>query len=278
VAHFAVPVVSRWQIEELRNRSGEVSFDLEITKTRVAYSGGVAKFVYSGIEYEFDLEELPGVDEESCEVYALIGGEWRELSIAAERFYKLCVFKRGWAPTLMIDGVTMHSVLENPLVVTARKIERVWGRVFECCTGLGYTAIEALRRGARQVVTVEVDPHVLLLASFNPYSRGLWTPAVDIVVGDCYSFVNSLRDSSFDYIIHDPPRLSHATQRLYSEALYREFYRILRRGGGIFHYVSQSGAKYRGLNPYRGVAERLRRVGFVVEKVKVGYGIYGRRR
>lgn len=278
MAHVAVPVVSKWQIEELRKRGREVSFDLELTRTHVAYSGSVARFVYYGVHYELDLGELPDVDEESCEVYALLGNEWRELSIATERFYKLCVFRRGWAPTLMINGVTMHSVLENPLEVTAKKIERAWGRVFECCTGLGYTAIEALRRGARQVVTVEVDPNVLLLASFNPYSRELWAPAVDIVIGDCYTFINSLRGSPFDYVIHDPPRLSHATQRLYSEALYREFYRILRKGGGIFHYVSQSGAKYRGLNPYRGVAERLRRVGFLVEKVKEGYGIYARRR
>ncbi|MEM4792589.1 MAG: methyltransferase, partial [Pyrobaculum sp.] len=39
-----------------------------------------------------------------------------------------------------------------------------------------------------------------------------------------------------------------------------------------------SGTKYRGLNPYRGVAERLRRVGFVVERVREGYGIDARRR
>ena len=95
------------------------------------------------------------------------------------------------------------------MVITARKIRRVGGRVFECCTGLGYTAIEALRRGARQVVTVEVDPNVLTLAMYNPFSRGLWSPAVDIVVEDCLVFIAAVRDSSFDYVIHDPPRLSH---------------------------------------------------------------------
>ncbi|HII46045.1 TPA: methyltransferase [Pyrobaculum aerophilum] len=278
VGYVAVPVVSKWQIEDLLTKRGEVSFDLEISKTVVEYRGGVARFQYNGVLYEIELDSLPEVDEESCEVYALIGGEWRELSIAADRFYKLCVFNRGWAPTLMIDGITMHSVLENPLLLTSRKVERAWGRVFECCTGLGYTAIEALKKGARHVITVEVDPHVLTLASLNPYSRGLWSPAVDVILGDCYAFVQTVRDSSIDFIIHDPPRLSHATQRLYSEALYREFYRILKRGGGVFHYVSQSGTKYRGLNPYKGVAERLRRVGFAVEKIKEGYGIYARRR
>jgi len=273
-----VPVVSRWQIEDLRNRSREVSFDLELTKSRVEYVGGLAKFEYRGVWYEVALDELPDVDEESCEVYAYVEGKWRELSIAESRFYKLCVFKRGWAPTLMIDGITMHSILEDPMAITARKIRRVGGRVFECCTGLGYTAIEALRRGARHVVTVEVDPNVLTLAMYNPFSRGLWSPAVDIVVEDCLVFIAAVRDSSFDYVIHDPPRLSHATQKLYSEGLYREFYRILKRGGGLFHYVSQTGVKYRGLNPLRGVVERLNKVGFVVEGAESGIGVYAKRR
>jgi predicted methyltransferase len=265
-------------VEDLKKGEKLVSFDLEITKVPVEYDGGYARFSHGGVAYEVSLGDLPDVDEESCEVYVLLGGQWQELSIAGGRFYKLCVFRRGWAPTLMIDGITMHSVLENPLVVTRRKIEQAWGRVFECCTGLGYTAIEALRKGARHVVTIEIDINVLTLAAFNPYSRGLWSPQIDVVIGDCIAVAEALRDGAFDYIIHDPPRLSHATQRLYSETLYRQFYRLLKRGGGLFHYVSQSGTKYRGLNPYRGVAERLRRVGFAVEKIKEGYGIYARRR
>ncbi|MFN7106272.1 MAG: RsmD family RNA methyltransferase, partial [Pyrobaculum sp.] len=254
-----VPVVSRWQIEELRQKREETSLDLELTRSKVYYSGEKAYFTYGGASYEVELDNLPEVDEESCEVYALVEGRWLELSIAGRRFYKLCVFRRGWAPTLMIDGITMHSVLENPLDVTRRKVKKAWGRVLECCTGLGYTAIEAVRRGARHVVTVEIDPNVAVLARYNPYSRELWSLHVDMVLGDCLTYVETLKSQSFDYIIHDPPRLSHATQGLYSEALYREFYRVLRRGGGLFHYVSLTGTKYRGLDPARGVAERLRR-------------------
>ncbi|MFN3803776.1 MAG: RsmD family RNA methyltransferase [Pyrobaculum sp.] len=268
-----VPVVSRWQIEELRQRVEETSLDLELTRSKVYYRGNTAYFTYRGVNYEVELDSLPEVDEESCEVYALVGGRWLELSIAGRRFYKLCVFRRGWAPTLMIDGVTMHSVLENPLDVTRRKIRRAWGKVLECCTGLGYTAVEAVRRGARHVVTVEIDPNVITLARYNPYSRELWSPHIDVALGDCLTYVQTLKGQSFDYIIHDPPRLSHATQGLYSEALYGEFHRVLRRGGGLFHYVSLTGMKYRGLDPIRGVAERLRRVGFVVE-ARRGVGVY----
>ncbi len=268
------PVVSKWQVEDLEKRLGEISLDLELSKTRVEYRGRTAYFTHGGVEYEVHLDTLPPA--EGCEIYALIGGKWVELSISGDRFYKLCLFNRGWAPTLMIDGITMHSVLENPLNIARKKARGAWGRVFECCTGLGYTAIEAAKRGARQVVTVEIDINVLTLARYNPHSRELWSPKIDVVLGDCLAHARASRDQKFSYIVHDPPRLSHATQRLYSEALYREFYRILKRGGGLFHYVSLTGTKYRGLNPTRGVVERLKRAGFTIEE-RGEWGVYARK-
>ncbi|MEL9990905.1 MAG: RsmD family RNA methyltransferase [Thermoproteus sp.] len=256
-------------------RRREVSFDLERSKSKTVYDGRRAAFMYGGREYEISLDELPEVERESCEVYALIGNAWRELSIAADRFYKLCVFDRGWAPTLMIDGITMHSVLEDPLALTRRKVRWARGSVLECCTGLGYTAIEAVRRGIRQVVTVEVDRNVLELAAYNPYSRELFlSERIDIALGDIVDFVTSLRGGAFDYVIHDPPRLSHATQVLYSEGLYREYARVLRRGGGLFHYTGATGSKYRGVSVWRGVANRLRASGFTIKRIDRGFGVY----
>ncbi|CCC82327.1 predicted methyltransferase [Thermoproteus tenax Kra 1] len=273
--HRGLPVVSKWQIEDLRQMRGSVSFDLELTRTPIEYRGRRARFVFNGTIYEIDLDELPELDEESCDIYVYESG-WRQLSIAGEHFYKLCVYRRGWAPTLMINGITMHSVLENPLDVTKRKVKYVRGRVFECCTGLGYTAIESLARGAKYVLTVEADPNVLLLASYNPYSRGLFGDRIDVELCDVMDFVKALRGASFDYIIHDPPRLSHSTQALYSEQLYTEYKRIVRRGGGLFHYTGSTGSKYRGISVWKGVAERLRYSGFVVERVERGFGVYAR--
>ncbi|MBP1448535.1 MAG: RsmD family RNA methyltransferase [Thermoproteus sp.] len=269
-----VPVISRWQILDLLNKNPKVSFDLELTITPVTYEGGWAIFVFDGTQYRIRLEDLPEVGDDACEVYAYDGG-WVELSIAADRYYKLCLFRRRWAPTLMIDGITMHSVLENPLDLVARKTTYVRGRVFECCTGLGYTSIAAVRRGARYVLTVEVDFNVLTLASYNPYSSDLFrNPRIDVIVHDATSVVKFLKDASFDYIIHDPPRLSYATQALYSEPLYAEYRRVLRRGGGLFHYTGATGSKYRGIDVGRGVAERLRKAGFRIERVDKGFGVF----
>jgi len=235
------------------------------------YRGGVA--VVNGVE--IDLGSLPDEEGRDCnDLYLYVDGRWVRLSIAGEHYYRLCRSSPGWAPTLEINGIVMHSKLEDPIKLSRRKTRHARGFVLDCCTGLGYTAMTAAER-ARRVLTVEVDWNVLVLARLNPVSRGLFAdPRIDIVVGDIFDVVRGLRDESVNYVVHDPPRLSHSTQRLYSEELYAEYYRVLKRGGGMFHYTGATGSRYRGLRVWAGVASRLRRVGFRVVRVVEGFGVY----
>ena len=187
--------------------------------------------------------------------------------------YKLCSSNKGWAPTLVIDGIVMHTMMSDPLKYTYVKLRgvRVRGIVLDCCTGLGYTALVALRRGARRVITVEADDNVIELARYNPWSSHLTDPRVDLMLGDIYEATGWIRDSVFDVIIHDPPRPTKTFTALYSEELYRIYIRLLKRGGLLYHYVPMTGVKYRGRNVRRGVIDRLRRVGFTV----IGENEYG---
>ncbi|MGC9135586.1 RsmD family RNA methyltransferase [Caldivirga sp.] len=187
--------------------------------------------------------------------------------------YKLCSSNRGWAPTLVIDGIVMHTVMNDPLKYSYVKISgvRIRGVVLDCCTGLGYTTLVALRKGARRVVTVEADDNVIELASYNPWSIHLADPRVDLMLGDIYEVSGWIRDSAFDVIIHDPPRPTKRFTALYSEELYRIYSRLLRKGGLLYHYVPMTGVKYRGRNVRRGVIERLRSVGFII----IGENEYG---
>jgi predicted methyltransferase len=168
------------------------------------------------------------------------------------------------APTLLVAGFPMHRFKgTDPHQDTLTKIEAispVIGRVLDTATGLGYTAIEAAK-SAEQVITIEIDPAVLEIARLNPWSKDLFeNPKVEQRIGDSFEVIQELESESFSRIIHDPPTFSLAGE-LYSQAFYHQLYRVLERGGRLFHYVGDLESRT-GKRVARGVGERLREVGF----------------
>jgi len=177
--------------------------------------------------------------------------------------------RAGAAPTLLINGIHMHRVAAgwDPLRDADAKVKYLHAKkgslVLDTCMGLGYTAIRAMRRGAR-VVTIEVSREVLAVAEHNPYSASL-AEAEAILVGDAADYVKHMQSSVFDAVMHDPPRYSVAGH-LYSLSFYRELFRVLRPGGRLVHYTGEpQRGRGRGRGPIvRGVVERLAAAGFRV--------------
>ncbi len=203
------------------------------------------------------------------------GGVYKAAIASQEGFYKLVP---TIPPTIEINGIRMHRTKDTtPLRDTLSKVDAVKPRdgetVLDTCMGLGYTAIEASKRGA-YVITIEKDPHVLELARINPWSRELFTGGkIQVIQGDSFEVVRKFNDETFDVVIHDPPRFSLAGH-LYGEEFYRELYRVLKPGGRLFHYVGNPGKKYRRKDLQKGVMERLRRVGFTgIKKVGEALGV-----
>ncbi|MDE3230280.1 MAG: methyltransferase domain-containing protein [Chloroflexota bacterium] len=168
------------------------------------------------------------------------------------------------APTTLVSGFSMHRIKgTEPWADTQAKAQAVaplTGRALDTTTGLGYTAILAART-ASEVVTIELDPTALEIARQNPWSHELFErPNIQRIVGDAFEAIGEQRESSFDRVIHDPPYLTLAGE-LYSEEMYRRLWRVLRRGGRLFHYIgdprSASGARTTA-----GVARRLEAAGF----------------
>lgn len=185
---------------------------------------------------------------------------------SGKRFYKLAYVPPGEA-TIELDGIHMHRVSgTTPLrdaAVKVRLVVRRGGRVLDVCTGLGYTAVASARRGAGLVYTVEIDEDVLTLGMLNPRSWGLADPRIRLIRGDALEVLPELGSEAFDTVIHDPPRFTGETSPLYSLELYQEFYRVLRRGGRLFHYTGEPG-RLRGMNLPGRVASLLREAGFRV--------------
>ena len=168
------------------------------------------------------------------------------------------------APTLLIAGFPMHRIKDtDPCQDTLSKIRTlkpVVGRVLDTAMGLGYTAIEASKT-ANHVITIELDPAVVEIARLNPWSQALFNnPKISLMMGDCRWLVQDLMDGTFTRIVHDPPNFSLAGE-LYSGAFYKELFRLLSRGGRLFHYIGdlQSGS---GRRIVPGVLRRLREAGF----------------
>jgi uncharacterized protein len=179
------------------------------------------------------------------------------------RLYSLYPTPR--APTMLISGIPMHRIKgTDPWQDTLAKIKTiapVTGRVLDTATGLGYTAIAAAET-AEAIVTVELDPAAWEIARLNPWSQPLFSnPRIERRSGDIFEIVEEFSPASFSRIIHDPPMFNLAGD-LYSEEFYRNLFRVLRRGGKLFHYVGDLAGRS-GRNVVRGVIARLRRAGFI---------------
>jgi predicted methyltransferase len=197
-----------------------------------------------------------------------------------KKFYKL-VPTKTW-PTLEISGIHMHRIKDvDPKTDSELKLKvlgRIYGNVLDICTGLGYTAILAARRkSVKKVVTIEKDENVLKIARQNEFSKELFeNPKIEIIVGDASEKIKKFESESFNFIIHDPPRISLAPE-LYSFEFYSELSRVLKRGGKLFHYVGEPG-KISGKNFIKGIVKRLLLAGFKkVVKVKEAKGIVAKK-
>jgi uncharacterized protein len=202
-------------------------------------------------------------------LYAESGSGTVRLDLFAGHYYKLRPIMG--VPILEVDGLRMQLVkdFKTPLdyskeVVKGLGIPKAGqSAVLDTCMGLGYTAIAASEsQGIRVVVTCEVSEAVITLAQWNPFSEPLFKKDGKIIVmkGSVAELVKGFADSMFSFVIHDPPRFTHAPE-LYSGSFYKELYRVCGRGARLFHYVGSLG-KGKGRHIDREVGKRLSDAGF----------------
>ncbi|MCS7142262.1 MAG: RsmD family RNA methyltransferase [Aigarchaeota archaeon] len=231
-------------------------------------------------EGEIDATLLQSIISDERSIYYVEGNELKRAEVRGDHYYKLVKTSFGYAPTVEIDGIHMHRVSgvtpEEDASMKVSLIRSVRGRtVLDTCTGLGYTAIASLRRGASLIITVERDRNVIELARLNPWSRRLRESAVKTILNDVRDVVSRLSDNVIDVVIHDPPTISVAGD-LYSASFYRELARVMVRGGEMVHYVGLPGART-GKSIYKGVMERLRNSGFSVRWCSRERSVYARK-
>lgn len=173
------------------------------------------------------------------------------------------------APTIELSGIRMHRTSGiDPFEDAGTKAEpvvRPGDRVLDTCGGLGYTAIQARRLGARKVVSVEINQAVLELRRQNPWTREhLDDEKTYRLEGDVYQLIKVFTPNSFDSVLHDPPRFSLAGL-LYGSEFIDQLHRVLAPGGRVMFYTGEPYRKGRGRDFVAGVGRRLEEAGFKVE-------------
>ena len=241
----------------------EVSLDLGKTRSLISLNQEKARFP-GGQEISLKLLKKIVKDKDTC--FLVAGNELKKVlfySPDTKKVYKLRA--TGSWPALEISGILMHRIGDtNPEQDARAKMDvvaPVTGRVLDTCMGLGYSAIAAAET-AEMVLTFEKDSNVVELARYNPYSQELFSnKKIEIIEDDVSQQIKNFNSNYFDHIIHDPPRFSLAGE-LYSKDFYTQLFRVLKKGGKLFHYVGDPGGKYRKKDFATGVAKRLKEVGF----------------
>ena len=242
--------------------SVETSLDLGLTTATVTLTPGGVEFP-NGEHLDWHSIEKISKSEVNC--FILEDDAIRPVQVFSEYTNRLCsLMPTKGAPSMLIAGFVMHRIKDiDPMQDTRRKIAAVSpivGRVLDTATGLGYTAIEASKT-ASEVVTIELDPGVQEIARLNPWSQALFhNSRIHQLMGDAFEVVQTFEDESFSRVIHDPPTFSLAGE-LYSGAFYQQLYRVLKRGGRLFHYAGDPNSKASG-GVTRGAMRRLQEAGF----------------
>jgi len=261
------PVISGRTAERLLNAEGcvTVSLDLGLTQSNVEV-GGEEMILPGGRAVRKDA--LAGAFKDAEDCIELSAGGPRKVYLFSEetgKYYKLYQPFEDRAPTIIIAGATMHTIVStDPWQDEEEKVRTIPARGGECldtCFGLGYSAQLLAARGFERVVSCEADANVLSVAAVNPWSRGaLEDDRIEVLSVDVREHVRAREDGRFAAVFHDPPTVQQAGE-LYSGALYAEFARVLARRGSLYHYVGAPGAKL-GRDYAEGVIRRLREAGF----------------
>lgn len=240
--------------------SVRLSADLNLTEQDFALNADGLVLDESNI---LSMANLKKIVKKTQRIYLCSNGDMDPLEDRSSGYYKLV--PTAGAPLLEISGVKMHiSKGTDPYKSAsemAQQAVKQGDKVLDCCSGLGYAAIAAHRLGASEVLTIELSPEVMGLRAQNPWSKDLSNDGIVQLNGSSYELIQTMAATSFDAVVHDPPRFSLAGE-LYSEEFYSEIYRVLRHGGKLFHYTGNPHVAKKGSSFVDGVIRRLKAVGF----------------
>jgi len=193
------------------------------------------------------LDEDTAVDRKTLETISLVNNKifmFREkgffpLEIRSDAYYKLV--QTDSAPILEINGIKMHRSKDiDPLDDARLKTQlvvRAEDQVLDTCGGLGYSALFALKAGARKIISTEKSRDVITLRNLSPWLKTAEDSRLELIHTDITKEIDRFENNLFDSVIHDPPRFTSATGDLYGKKFYDALFRVMAPHSRLFHYT-----------------------------------------
>ncbi|MBP7708071.1 hypothetical protein KA107_00160 [Candidatus Pacearchaeota archaeon] len=253
--------------EDLRNITAAILAGKKevLLSLDLGYSGKKEKVeLYDqGIIYDKQFIEIPSVREDDKSCYLVLADVIEKVQYSSGGgVYKLV--PTSFRPILQISGTSMHK---QSFIERVDK-DKLWGKVLDSGTGLGYTAIAASK--SAKVITIEVDEMVSQLQKINPYSQELFdNDNIKLVEGDLVDEIKKFPNLEFNFIILDggTPKSSG---EFFSAKNYEQAFRVLKFGGKLYHYVPNYHVE-RGTDFAENISTTLKKIGFrKVERDKEG--------
>ncbi|RLB88720.1 MAG: hypothetical protein DRH26_13025, partial [Deltaproteobacteria bacterium] len=146
----------------------ELSLDLNLSRNRFAIKGDCLVLDKT---WKIDIKDLEPVASSKQKLFALSHDGLVPIEVRADGYYKLV--PTNTVPTLEINGIKMHRSKDIDPFVDAREktklVVRPQDLVLDTCGGLGYSAVFALKAGAKNVVSTEKSRPVIQIRHQNPW-------------------------------------------------------------------------------------------------------------
>ena len=235
--YFYLDVITRI-LEAIRNGKDSICLSLDLNLSEKVWKIEADRLILDNDTF-IDMKKLKSISSFDNKIFIFQNNELIPIEVRSNGYYKLVPTKS--APTLEINGIKMHrSKKIDPLTDAKLKTQLVVtpnDQVLDTCGGLGYSAVFALKAGAKKVISTEKSRAVIKIRNLNPWFKNHDDKKLEMIHTDITREIDRFENSMFNSVIHDPPRFTSTTGDLYGRKFYNSLFRVMAPRSKLFHYT-----------------------------------------
>ena len=235
--YFYFDVVTRI-LEAFRNGAQSIGLSLDLNLSEKIWQIEADRLILDNDNF-IDMKKLESISSFKNKIFIFQNNDLIPIEVRSDGYYKLV--PTDGAPTLEINGIKMHRSKDiDPLTDAKLKTQLVVkaeDHVLDTCGGLGYSALFALKAGAKKVVSTEKSLAVIKIRNLNPWLKISADTRLELIHTDITKEIDRFENGMFNSVIHDPPRFTSATGDLYGKKFYNALFRVMAPHSKLFHYT-----------------------------------------